>query len=45
MPGLWYHELRPISFTLMVDDFGVKYENKDDVDRLGAGIKTTYAKQ
>jgi hypothetical protein len=24
-PGLWKHVLRPISFTLAVDDFGVKY--------------------
>jgi hypothetical protein len=42
MPGLWYHELHPISFTLMVDNFGVKYKNKDDVDHLVASIKTTY---
>ena len=31
--GLWYHESRPITFTLVVDDFGVKYENKDNVDQ------------
>jgi hypothetical protein len=31
-PGLWYHESRPITFTLVVDNFGVKYENKDNVD-------------
>ena len=24
-PGLWTHDTRPISFTLVVDDFGVKY--------------------
>jgi hypothetical protein len=41
-PGLWYHESRPISFTLVVDDFGVKYVNKEDVDHLVASIKTTY---
>ncbi len=23
-PGLWYHVSRPITFTLVVDDFGVK---------------------
>ncbi len=38
-PGLWYHELRPISFTLVVDNFGVKYKNKDDVDHLVARLK------
>jgi len=25
VPGLWKHTTRPISFTLVVDDFGVKY--------------------
>ena len=24
-PGLWKHKIRPISFTLVVDNFGVKY--------------------
>jgi hypothetical protein len=24
-PGLWLHKTRPISFTLVVDDFTVKY--------------------
>ena len=33
-PGLWYHETRPISFTLVVDDFGVKYVDKQDADHL-----------
>jgi hypothetical protein len=27
-PGYWNHEWRPISFTLVVDVFGVKYINK-----------------
>jgi hypothetical protein len=26
-PGLWLHKTRPISFTLVVDDFAVKYVN------------------
>ena len=33
-PGLWYHKTRPISFTLVVDDFGVKYVGKVHVDHL-----------
>ena len=37
-PGLWYHEMRPISFTLVVNDFGVKYVNKDNVDHLIASL-------
>ena len=27
-PGLWKHNNKPISFTLIVGDFGVKYTNK-----------------
>ena len=42
-PGLWCHNTRPISFTLVVDDFGVKYVNKEDVDHLITSIKSTYA--
>jgi hypothetical protein len=30
-PGLWYHKTCPITFTLVVDNFGVKYVIKDDV--------------
>jgi hypothetical protein len=41
-PGLWYHESCPISFTLVVNNFGVKYIVKDDVDQLIASIKTIY---
>jgi len=41
-PGLWVHETRPISFTLVVDDFGVKYVNQEDVDHLIASVKHTY---
>jgi hypothetical protein len=40
--GLWKHETRPLTFTLIVDDFEVKYESKDDVDHLIASIKSTY---
>jgi hypothetical protein len=41
-PGLWKHKSRPLTFTLVVDDFGVKYERKEDVDHLIASIKSTY---
>ena len=33
-PGYWRHEWRPISFTLVVDDFGVKYIYKTNVNHL-----------
>jgi hypothetical protein len=39
---LWTHESRPISFTLVVDDFGVKYVTQDDIDHLITSLKSTY---
>ncbi len=41
-PGYWTHAWRPISFTLVVDDFGVKYINKDDVHHLLEILKKDY---
>jgi hypothetical protein len=41
-PGFWKHTMRPITLTLIVDDFGVKYERQEDVDHLIAAIKTKY---
>jgi hypothetical protein len=41
-PGLWYHESRPTSFTLVINNFGIKYVNKEDIDHLISSIKTTY---
>jgi hypothetical protein len=41
-PGLWKHEWRPISFTLVVDDFGVKYVGEEHVQHLIRCIKETY---
>ena len=31
-PGPWKHKTRPISFMLVVDNFGVKYVGKEHVD-------------
>jgi hypothetical protein len=33
-PGLFTHKTRKIAFPIVVDDFGVKYENKEDMDHL-----------
>ncbi len=33
-PGLWRHDFRPISFTLCVDDFCIKYIGREHVDHL-----------
>ncbi len=43
-PGLWYHVSRPISFTLVVDEFGIKYVGKEHADHLITSIKSTYKK-
>ena len=34
VPGLWAHKTRPIIFTLVVDDFGVKYVGKEHAIHL-----------
>jgi hypothetical protein len=41
-PSLWKHETRPIAFTLVVDNFGVKYVGKEHADHLIQCIKETY---
>jgi hypothetical protein len=41
-PGLWKHTSRPISFTLVVDNFGVKYTNQGDMDHLIGSLKKDY---
>ena len=33
-PGLWKHDTRPISFSLVVDDFGVKYVGEENAQHL-----------
>ena len=33
-PGLWMHKTRPIQFTLVVDDFEVKYVGQEHADYL-----------
>ena len=41
-PGLWTHDWRPICFTLVIDDFGVKYVGREHTDHLINAIKETY---
>ena len=33
-PGLWTHSSRPITFALVVDDFGVKYGGEEHARHL-----------
>jgi hypothetical protein len=42
-PGLWHHHTRRTTFTLAVDDFGIKYFCKADADHLFAAIHDKYA--
>ena len=39
-PGLWRHTTRPITFLLVVDNFGVKYVGKEHADHLIDCLKT-----
>ena len=41
-PGLWKHKWRPITFCLVVDNFGVKYEGREHVEHLLNTIRTHY---
>ena len=38
VPGLWKHIWRPIQFTLVVDDFGVKYVGEEHAKHLEASL-------
>jgi hypothetical protein len=42
MPGLWRHATRPITFSLVVDDFGIKYVGKEHADHLIKCLKEKY---
>ena len=42
IPGLWKHKTRPILFSLVVDDIGIKYTNKEDADHLMSVLKENY---
>ena len=38
-PGLWKHETRPITFVLIVADFGIKVVGDDDAEHIINAIK------
>jgi len=42
VPGLWKHKTKTIQFVLVVDDFGIKYINKDDLDHLVRTLEKYY---
>jgi hypothetical protein len=40
--GLWKHKTCPVWFSLVVDDFGIKYIGRDNAEHLLASIKENY---
>ena len=42
VPGLWKHKWRPIQFTLVVDDFGVKYVGQEHALHLQETLEQHY---
>jgi len=40
--GLWKHKTKTIQFVRVVDDFGIKYINKDDLDHLIRTLEKYY---
>ena len=41
-PGIWTHTSRPTTFTLCVDDFGIKYFSKGDALHLVNAVQQNY---
>ena len=42
VPGLWKHDWRPIQFTLVVDNFGVKYVGEEHALHLKQTLEENY---
>jgi hypothetical protein len=42
VPGLWKHDTRPIQFTLVVHDFGMKYVDKEYAQHLKNALEEHY---
>ena len=42
VPSLWTHTWRPVSFTICVDGFGVKYIGEQHVDHLMTFLSNHY---
>jgi hypothetical protein len=40
--GLWMHDMRPIKFSLVVDDFGIKCVGREHAEHLKASIEKHY---
>jgi hypothetical protein len=44
-PGLWLQKTRPIAFSLIVDDFAVKYVKKENAEHLRNALLRSYYSQ
>eukprot|EP00804_Cyclotella_cryptica_P002421 CCRYP_004115-RA/>CCRYP_004115-RA protein AED:0.38 eAED:0.38 QI:0/0/0/1/0/0/2/0/346 len=42
VPGLWCHKQRPIQFSLVVDNFGIKYTGREHTNHLLAIVQEHY---
>jgi hypothetical protein len=42
VPGSWKHKTRPMQFTLVVDDFGVKYVGREHAEHLKQVLEEHY---
>ena len=40
--GLWKHKTKPIQFVLVVNDFGIKYLWKEDLNHLNLSLEKYY---
>lgn len=41
-PGLWTHKTRPVQFSLVVDDFGIKYVGEENLEHLIGILRDHY---
>eukprot|EP00957_Ditylum_brightwellii_P064413 4888970-Ditylum_brightwellii.AAC.1 len=41
-PGIWYHMHRPVTFTLVVNDFGIKFVGNRHINHLLDILKNYY---
>jgi predicted class III extradiol MEMO1 family dioxygenase len=45
VPPLWKHKTKPIQFVLVVDNYGIKYLKKEDLDHLIQTLEKHYVSQ
>ena len=41
-PVIWRHQTYPLKFSLVVDEFEIKYERQEDITHLLDVLKTIY---